>query len=678
MLSGDTHFIRDIGHARWRDTYAKLENQLSPEFKKAVAYEQAEWRAATDPLRSEAKEWTTMFENVYKYGLPQSPDYAQESYVWQKIHVRIQHALSHTLNVWIGETFYEGIKSFGTDADSKHYFVIRDIGSGGEDLELSIYSLSETETKPLYTIKHVGEHACFAYNRLWYQTTENRLRTPSIYYTDIETGNDAQLVYFDYDPRFQVELYQPVYEEIENETVFIKRSNALSQQLGYIVRNKDEFAIVWQTELAGDALSGSLFHISKTIYGNNVNLEVNNTTVSIPRHSFLMDAFMYKSRIYISVIKACVMNIYEFNPKPRSFRKLTQYTTPCTIKFHLAPRSQPRFAYHVPNQPSQIYELNTGGGDLHTIVLTFPEILELPYFEHGTAAARDHAEIPYWFVSHTPNPTRIIVSAYGAYGITAYAGYPLRWLPYLERGYALVVAAPRGGRDNGDEWYDGGRTAVRKHTTFDDTAAVIQTVQQRFKVSPTQTIIYGRSAGGWLAAYIGLKYPSLVGAVYAEVPYLDVLRTTTNPTLPLTQLEYDEFGDPIRRPEEFKALRAISPNNIVRRAPSRAMHFLVRTALHDAQVLPYEALKFGKHLRKNGWRAVIGLDMTGGHFTNPSSSAEIQGQDAAFLDHVLAAKPTRLLRRVAARSRTRKARIHWSNGATRRLSRSSRKHAIVH
>jgi protease II len=667
MLSGDTHFIRDIGHARWRDTYAKLENQSSPEFKKAVAYEQAEWQSSTNPLKTESKEWTTMFESVYKHGLPQSPDYAQESYLWQKIHVHIQHALSHTLNVWVGETLYEGVKSFGTDTDSNHYFVIRDIGSGGEDLELAIYTLGES--KPLYTIKHVGEHAWFAHTKLWYQTTENRLRTPSVYYTDIKTGNDTHLVYFDYDPRFQVELYQPAYDE----TIFIKRSNALAQQLGYIVQKADDFDIVWQTELAGDTLSGSLFPISKTIYGKNSNLEINNTTVKLPKHTFLMDAFMYKSKIYISVIFECVMNIYEFNPKTYVFRKLTHYTSPCTIIFHLAPNTKPRFAYHVPNQPSQIYELNTGGGDLHTLIQSFPQILELPYFEHGTSTAHDHAEIPYWYISHTHNPTRLIVSAYGAYGITAYAGYPLRWLPYLERGYALVVAAPRGGRDNGDEWYDGGRTALRKHTTFDDTAAVIQTVQQRFKLSPRQTIIYGRSAGGWLAAYIGLKYPNLVGAVYAEVPYLDVLRTTTNPALPLTQLEYDEFGDPIRRPEEFKALRAISPNNIVRRAPQHSPQFLVRTALHDAQVLPYEALKFGKHLRKNGWRAVIGLDMTGGHFTKPSSSAEIQGDDAAFLDQALSTVSL-----TAARSRTRSARSHWSNGVTRRRARSSRKHAIVH
>jgi protease II len=317
-----------------------------------------------------------------------------------------------------------------------------------------------------------------------------------------------------------------------------------------------------------------------------------------------------------------------------------------------------------------LYELNTSGGDVHKLIQVFPEPLALPYFVYDAAETKDHARIPYWYVSHVENPKKLIVSAYGAYGITAHAGYPLRWLPFLQNGYALVVAAPRGGRDSGDEWYDAGRTAQRKRTTFDDTAAVIAAVQEKFKIKPTQTIIYGRSAGGWLSAYIGLKYARLVGAAYAEVPYLDVLRTTTNPALPLTQLEYDEFGDPIRHPEEYKALKAISPNNIVRRAPANAPFFLVRTALHDAQVLPYEALKFGKHLHKNGWRAVIGLDMAGGHFTKPSSAAEIQGADAALLDHVLdfssaSASAT------AARRTTRNARVHWSKGTTRRRRRSS-------
>lgn len=660
MLSGDTNPIRDIGHTRWRDFYSKLENQSSPEFKSAIKTEQVHFHKQIDELTGTSKKWINMFEDVYKNGIPQSPDYAHEMYTWQNIQIRIQHGLSHTLNVWFGTTLmYTDIKQFGVHQDSKHYFVIRDIGSGGEDLQLTMYTLDDAKK---YTIDHVGGNACFSFNKLVYQVAENRLRYPGIAVTDIETGKIGKLLYFDYDPRFQVELIQSPYTD----TVFVKRSNALVQQLGYISADDN---IVWMNDIKPDTNTGSLFPISETMYATNTTIvSIDADSKKLPKNQFTMDAFLYKSKIYISTISACVMNIYVYNPKTLVLQKLTNYKYPCTIYFHNSPNAKPRFAVHAPNEPTHIYELNTSGGEIHTLLQVYPRILELPYFEYGVVETRDHVHVPYWYVSHSEHPTRLIVSAYGAYGITAYAGYPLRWLPYLERGYALVVVAPRGGRDNGDEWYDGGRTAVRKHATFDDVADVIKFVQTKYKFKSSQTIMYGRSAGGWLATYIGLKYPLYTGSVYAEVPYLDVLRTTTNPDLPLTQLEYDEFGDPVHRPEEFKALKAISPNNIVRKAPYNSPYFLIRSALHDSQVLPYEALKFAKHLRKNGWHYCVGFDMNGGHFTKPSSLAEIQGTDAALLDHVLSAPapapPT------AAGTR-RKARTHWSKGATRRRRNSS-------
>jgi protease II len=665
MLSGDTNPIRDIGHARWRDFYSKLEDQTSKEFKAAVKQEQSHWKTSIEPLNDQANEWTDMFVSVYKNGLPRTPEYAQESYIWQDTTISIQHALSHTINVWMGDETYMGIKQFGTNPNSKHYYVIRDEGDGGEDLVIYIYVWDGKHTKEILRIPHVGEFAYFGSspNGLYYQLTENRLRMPSVMFTDLDDAHPHELLYHEYDPRFQVELIQHTYDD----TIFVKRYNALTQQLGMIVRNTVE----WITPFAEHI--GHLVPINSKMYASNSGIHILDKShplfLSLPPNNFVVDAFGYKSKIYVSTISACVMNIWVFLPKSYTWTQITENKSPCTIVFHNSPSAHPRFALHTPNKPTQIYELNTSGETIHKLLFTFPEILELSHFTYGSAKSMDKSvRVPYWYISHVENPHTLIVSSYGAYGITAHAGYPLRWLPYLQNGYALVVAAPRGGRDNGDEWYDAGRTAARKHTTFDDTAAVIKEVQQRFHFKPAQTIIYGRSAGGWLAAYIGLKYSNLVEAVYAEVPYLDVLRTTTNPSLPLTQLEYDEFGDPIHRPDEFKALKAISPNNIVRHAPAHAPFFLVRTALHDAQVLPYEALKFGKHLRKNGWKYAIGLDMDGGHFTKPSSSAEIQGQDAALLDQVVRAGANATPAPPAASRfiRTRKARVHWSKGTTRR------------
>jgi oligopeptidase B len=242
----------------------------------------------------------------------------------------------------------------------------------------------------------------------------------------------------------------------------------------------------------------------------------------------------------------------------------------------------------------------------------------------------------------------------------------------LAHGYAVVTVAPRGGRDDGDEWYDAGRTAQRKAATFKDTADVIAAVQRRFHIKPAHTIFYGRSAGGWLAAAIGLFYSHLVAAVYAEVPYLDVLRTSSNPALPLTQMEYDEFGDPRHKPEDYAALQTISPVDALSIAPEKAPFFLVRTALHDVQVYPYEALKFAKKARSLGWRVVVGVDSDGGHFAAEKDVYSQWSTDAAILDAIVSPHAQAAHRR---RQTRRHAVAHRSRGTTRRRT-SSRKQSV--
>jgi oligopeptidase B len=219
---------------------------------------------------------------------------------------------------------------------------------------------------------------------------------------------------------------------------------------------------------------------------------------------------------------------------------------------------------------------------------------------------------------------------------------------------------PRGGRDNGDPWYEGGRT-LRKQNTFDDTAAVLKSVQRRFRIDPKKTIFYGRSAGGFLAANIAQQYPHLVAAIYAEVPYVDVLRTTSNPDLPLTQMEYDEFGDPAGKIEDYVSLQQISPVDTVPVAPKNAPLCLIRTGINDAQVLPYEAVKWAKKLRAMGWTALVGIDMGGGHFAAESVIDRQYAEDAAILDHFVGS------RRV---SKTRKLRSHVTKGTRRRRTNS--------
>jgi oligopeptidase B len=308
-------------------------------------------------------------------------------------------------------------------------------------------------------------------------------------------------------------------------------------------------------------------------------------------------------------------------------------------------------------------------------VKRMPEPVRLVKHAHGVARAKDGAQIPYTFVSAVKSPKKLLVIAYGAYGLSSKRAYPKRWLPWLTQGYAIVESAPRGGRENGDAWYDAARTAERKITTFTDVASVIKTVQERFHFKKEQTVVYGRSAGGWTAAYIGQNYSHRVGAVYSEVPYLDVIRTASNPRLPLTQLEYDEFGDPAHRPEEYEALRTISPVDSASTAPSKPAFFLVRTALHDSQVYPYEALKFAAKMRSLGWPIVVGMDRAGGHFVGKNEAARIYAEDFLLIDSALQSRGVarrKTVRRPRAQARS-KLRSQTARGTKRRRA-SSRKH----
>ena len=215
---------------------------------------------------------------------------------------------------------------------------------------------------------------------------------------------------------------------------------------------------------------------------------------------------------------------------------------------------------------------------------------------------------------------------------------------------------------------------MRKHHTFEDTAAVIRAVQRRFHIEPRHTAFYGRSAGGFLAATIAQQYSHLVGVVYTEVPYVDVLRTTTNPTLPLTKLEYDEFGNPAERPPEYEALQRLSPVDTVPLAPAHAPMIVVRTALHDVQVLPYEALKWAKKLRAAGWTVHLGIDQGGGHFASEEDVVHQQAEDAVLIEAAFqGAAPSTTATRSTRRCRACHAAIDKSPRRT-----SSRKQRVRH
>jgi protease II len=637
-LRGDTNPWRDIGHAKWFDPFAALEDTESEEFLSAVKEELNLWSAAKKPTEA----WRKDIEN---YKISVEPAFAHETMLWQGLTIRIQHAPGHRKNIWfldVSQTIVRthiGLTDFGVDNDSELYFTIRDIGDGAERLALEVWNIRTEES--CWTFKHVvGPNAGFLGNHILYQNVENHLRYPAILWAEKYTGKHEEVLYTNSEKRFQIDL-------IMTDKPYICAHNALDQRIGRVVGTS---GIEWITPL----LHETLIPISTTIYGKERAIVQNRRNYPLPHGEHIVAAREFGDSVFVTTVKSGFTSLYRF--QDAQFTRLFAPHEPNEIMIH-GYSTHPSVSITSPSKPTIVYQIVE---DRLLPIFQFPSMLEIPYTSFGVAKSKDGTAVPYTYVSTTLRPKKLIVEAYGSYGISSRRSYPIRWLPWLTRGYAYAVAMPRGGRDNGDPWYEGGRT-LRKQNTFDDTAAVLKSVQRRFRISPKKTIFYGRSAGGFLAANIAQQYPHLVAAIYAEVPYVDVLRTTSNPDLPLTQMEYDEFGDPIGKIEDYVSLQQISPVDTVPVAPNNAPLCLIRTGINDAQVLPYEAVKWAKKLRAMGWTALLGIDMGGGHFAAENVIEQQYAEDAAILDHFVGS------RRV---SKTRKLRSHVTKGTRRRRTNS--------
>lgn len=242
----------------------------------------------------------------------------------------------------------------------------------------------------------------------------------------------------------------------------------------------------------------------------------------------------------------------------------------------------------------------------------------VPYarVKYFTAKSRDGTRVPVVFVSSVKHPEHILVVGYGAYGVPTHMGTD-RWLPLLMRGWAVCFVLVRGGGDHDDAWAEAARRE-KKIRSVEDFEAGIRSLHRR----PEEIVLYGRSAGGYLVGSTLARHADghLFRTVYTEVPYVDVLSTTSNLSLPLTRLEFNEFGNPRARPQDAEALLDLSPIQALPPTGAPRVGVLCRTALHDKEVFAYESMKWITALqeaqRGSGEAApkILAISDRAGHF----------------------------------------------------------------
>jgi oligopeptidase B len=188
-----------------------------------------------------------------------------------------------------------------------------------------------------------------------------------------------------------------------------------------------------------------------------------------------------------------------------------------------------------------------------------------------------------------------LVYGYGAYGISIPAAFAPNRLSLADRGFVVAIAHVRGGTEKGWRWYREGKLA-KKQNTFSDFIAVTEfLIAQKF-VSARKVVAQGASAGGMLIGAVANARPDLFAGLIAEVPFVDVLNTMLDDTLPLTPPEWPEWGNPISDAEAFAVIRSYSPYDNVRAQAYPAM--LVLAGLSDPRVTYWEPAKWVARLRR--------------------------------------------------------------------------------
>jgi oligopeptidase B len=256
--------------------------------------------------------------------------------------------------------------------------------------------------------------------------------------------------------------------------------------------------------------------------------------------------------------------------------------------------------------PDSIYDYHLTTQEL--ILLKRTPVLDDPRFgsyrpdnyiqERGWATAPDGTRVPLSIVRRADIPldgsAPALLYGYGSYEASMDPGFAVSRLSLLDRGIVFAIAHVRGGGELGRSWYEQGKRLAKMNTFTDFIACADYLVEQGY-TTPQRLAARGGSAGGLLMGAVANLAPERFRAIHAGVPFVDALTTILNPELPLTVIEWDEWGDPLHDPEVYAYMKSYTPYENV-----RSMHYpavLATTSLNDTRVFYVEPAKWIAALR---------------------------------------------------------------------------------
>jgi oligopeptidase B len=278
-----------------------------------------------------------------------------------------------------------------------------------------------------------------------------------------------------------------------------------------------------------------------------------------------------------------------------------------------------RFNYQSFTTPPSVYDYDMGSRERKLLKRT--EVLggydaSRYQSERRFATASDGTKIPIslvykkGFVADGQAP--LWLNGYGSYGAPSFATFNSNRMSLLDRGFVYAIAHVRGGGEMGKPWHDQGRMMFKKNTFTDFIAVAEQLIADKY-TSKDRLVIEGGSAGGLLMGAVVNMRPDLFRVVIARVPFVDVINTMLDESLPLTVGEFEEWGNP-KKKDEYEYIKSYSPYDNI--AAKNYPTMLVKTSFDDSQVMYWEPAKYVAKLRSlktDTHPLVFKINMAGGH-----------------------------------------------------------------
>jgi oligopeptidase B len=460
-----------------------------------------------------------------------------------------------------------------------------------------------------------ADNTSIFYNKKDKQT----LRSKAIYKHRIDTPEKKdQLIYEELDETYSVY----VSSSKSRKYIFISSHSTTTTEYRFIEANQPQasFKVIhprtsgleYDVEHFGDHF---YFH---TNFNNATNFQIMKTSVDQTSTEFWQPLLPHREEVLIEDIELFdqywVVNERENGlSRLRIIRwdKTADYYLPIkeeTYSLHISlnpdfKSTQLRYVFNSLTTPSSVIDF-----DMYTqkvTILKTQEVLGEDFDKNHYvskrlwADARDGVKIPISIVYHRDTQlsvnTPILQYAYGSYGHTIDPSFSSHRLSLLNRGFAFAIAHIRGGEYLGRHWYEDGKLLNKKNTFYDFIDCSKFLIKEKY-TSPEHLYANGGSAGGLLMGVIINMAPDLYNGVIADVPFVDVVTTMLDDTIPLTTSEYDEWGNPNEK-EFYEYMLSYSPYDQVK--VQDYPNLLVTSGFHDSQVQYFEPTKWVARLRAN-------------------------------------------------------------------------------